>query len=201
MKRSAGLTLVETLIVITIIIVVVSIALPVIGKVRKSARITQSVSQMRQIYVAIEIYRSDYDGNEGSYTYKNLALPYHDYVLETKLGLSESVWQSPCGSDKTVFDTGPGGMLGWITYGPGTYDDRYVYPGSKSNPEYHTYLADYRQNAVLLLDYYCNEPGTNLQNPVTRKRALAILLSGKVVNTWRTGDAFYLQFYSDPPDQ
>ncbi len=59
-KRRA-ITLVEILIVLSIIAVLSAIAYPVIVRAKRSARITRSVSNMRQIHAALMVYVSDMD--------------------------------------------------------------------------------------------------------------------------------------------
>jgi prepilin-type N-terminal cleavage/methylation domain-containing protein/prepilin-type processing-associated H-X9-DG protein len=61
-KSHAGFTLVELLIVITIIAVLTAIGFPLATKMRESAKRTQCMSQLRQWGVAIGGYTADHDG-------------------------------------------------------------------------------------------------------------------------------------------
>ncbi len=58
--RAPGFTLVELLVVIAIIALLVSILLPAIGKSRVAARLTLSLSNSRQIGLAMQTYRNDF---------------------------------------------------------------------------------------------------------------------------------------------
>ncbi len=59
--RSA-FTLIELLTVIAIIGVLAAITIPVVGKVRESGRRTQSLSNLRQIAVAMNLHAGDHRG-------------------------------------------------------------------------------------------------------------------------------------------
>lgn len=58
--RSRGFTLIELLVVIAIIGLLVAILLPALGKARKSALLTKSLSNIRQICVSTAAYQDDF---------------------------------------------------------------------------------------------------------------------------------------------
>ncbi len=64
--RSSAFTLVELLVVISIIGLLVAILLPALGKARNSARTTICLSQMRQIGVGMHVYNN----STGSFVYR-----------------------------------------------------------------------------------------------------------------------------------
>jgi prepilin-type N-terminal cleavage/methylation domain-containing protein len=57
--RTAGFTLVELLVVTTIIAILAGIIFPVLHRARRSAYIPDEIAHMRQLYVGVTLYESD----------------------------------------------------------------------------------------------------------------------------------------------
>jgi prepilin-type N-terminal cleavage/methylation domain-containing protein len=196
-KNKLAFTLIEVVVVLAIVAVLVAILTPVLLSARQQGKITDSVSKVRQLYLSVQIYRSDWQGTddyaggfyEAGLPPQNLGLP--------AIGLPASFYASPCGPDKTIHDTGPTLVDGYITYAAAFYD-----PAMLKHPQsaYKNYLKTYRQNAVLFVDPYCNPAGTDMRKPGIEKRGIAVLLSGKIENRFRRGRASTLEWYSDPPN-
>ena len=61
--RSQGFTLIELLVVISIIAILAGFALPVFTSAQKKGRITDSLSNVKQVNLALRMYAGDNDGN------------------------------------------------------------------------------------------------------------------------------------------
>ena len=59
---TAGVTLVELLVVIAIIALLLAVLIPSLGKARAGARRVACTGNLRQIYVAVDLYTGSYDG-------------------------------------------------------------------------------------------------------------------------------------------
>jgi prepilin-type N-terminal cleavage/methylation domain-containing protein len=76
MRRfGVGFTLVEIMVCLAIISLVAAISVSAYGNARWSARQTTCVSNMRQIHVAMSLYRQDYDGSDSGTDFPSLGLP------------------------------------------------------------------------------------------------------------------------------
>jgi prepilin-type N-terminal cleavage/methylation domain-containing protein len=60
MRRKSGFTLIELLVVIAIIAILAAILLPVFASARKAARRTVCTSNLRQLCLALQMYKQDY---------------------------------------------------------------------------------------------------------------------------------------------
>src|SRR5690625_3224655 len=60
-SRNKGFTLIELLTVIAIIGILASILIPVVGKVRESAKTAACTSNLRQLGLGIHLYAADHD--------------------------------------------------------------------------------------------------------------------------------------------
>jgi prepilin-type N-terminal cleavage/methylation domain-containing protein len=62
--RRDGFTIVELLVVVSIIALLIAILLPAIGKARDAARVTQSQGNLRNLAVANDVYASDFNDRQ-----------------------------------------------------------------------------------------------------------------------------------------
>jgi prepilin-type N-terminal cleavage/methylation domain-containing protein/prepilin-type processing-associated H-X9-DG protein len=65
--KKQGFTLIELLVVIAIIAILAAILFPVFAQARDKARQASCLSNLKQIGVALDMYRSDYDGMNARY--------------------------------------------------------------------------------------------------------------------------------------
>jgi prepilin-type N-terminal cleavage/methylation domain-containing protein len=189
MRRSRGLTLVEVLVVISIIAIVVALVTPVLQQVRDSARVTSAVSYMHQIGKAIALYRSDWETGGAYSSCSDVGLPTYDYLWKTGLGLGSRPPESPCG-----YKSG----IGWDN-SRSAPDVLFVCIWDDIFPRIRSDLQEYRENTMIAFDPWCNPSGTEWDNPYAEKRAIGLLLSGRVINKRKAGFADKQKWWAPPP--
>jgi len=185
-KRSA-FTLLEVLSVTAIIATLAAITMPVYHRSVLSAKTQVSVNRLRQFGVAISLYQSQWDFR-GYDSLAALALPPASWSYGGMGGAFRHPddYRSPCGYDPSFDREVSTGGLGYYITVP--------HEGAM-------YLfRSYRQNSLLFYDFQCNPKGTGVADILQRKRSLGLLMSGQVVNAYKTGDVHSWKFYTNPPD-
>ncbi|MHC4650576.1 MAG: type II secretion system protein, partial [Planctomycetota bacterium] len=102
--RSKGFTIIELLVVISIIALLISILLPAIGKARDNAQVGVSKSNLRQIGVAMMTYAADWADRQVTYVRDNLGMYGGDVTV-----YSDHVYGSGAGG----VDAHPPMIVGW----------------------------------------------------------------------------------------
>lgn len=145
MKKSA-FTLVEVLVVVSILVLIAAIAFPVFSKVQRRAKEANSVAHMHQIWVALMAYRSDYETGGGGDMISSLGLPPHLITLVEDRKIPVAVIHT-----------------GGSSEGPNLPDVyTWLIPGEATNPwrpSWKTYYDSEGENCVFILDdTFGNEP-------------------------------------------
>ena len=164
MKR--GFTLVEVLVVVAIVAIVAAVMFPVLRRSKQSALETQSISNMRQLYVAIQLYRGESD-NVLYGKLEEMGLP--PAPSAKYLGNSVAALHPPMRRAGTLY---------------------YYYPIEsrldRRTPTWADYIAIHEATTVLLADAWFDlgkpqPPYTNaLMDPVVEKRLIGITVDGSI---------------------
>ena len=102
-RASKGFTIIELLVVVSIIALLVGILLPAIGKARDNARVNTSKSNLRQLGIAHKTYAADWADRHFTLVRDNLGLYGGDVVA-----YNEAIY----GGSKTRYDGHPGIIAG-----------------------------------------------------------------------------------------
>lgn len=184
-RATRAFTLLETGICIAIVAVVAALLTPALVRVKANAQISASMSNLRQIFVAVKLYQADYGGDGVYGSAAAMGLPDMVVVAKTRLGLPRETWLSPCGPNPKVT--------------PPMSPFHYNYSVSDS-PEFEQRALKFKENLVLAADLNCNDADVALYSEYVSKRALILLLSGRVLNRFAPGDIRRLEWWSLPSD-
>jgi prepilin-type N-terminal cleavage/methylation domain-containing protein len=123
MKRSRkGFTIIELLVVISIIALLVGILLPAIGKARDNARVNVSKNNLRQIGTALKTYASDWADRQITYDRDNLG----------QYGGDVSAYNSAVYGGGSGLELHPPIIAGWA-YSNGAYTGPWAYWSNQAN--------------------------------------------------------------------
>lgn len=129
-SRSGAFTLIELLVVIAIIAILAAILFPVFAQARKQAKLTQDMSNARQIGIALKLYLGDSDGTMPIFYAYNTRTPsgqpaYHGLPAHKGIEVQLQPYTKARDIFRSPFDTGgpfqatekPGSTTYWDTYG------------------------------------------------------------------------------------
>lgn len=225
-KRNHALTLLEALIVVLIIGMLAAMLYPVFESLKMKMKVVGTVQRMKQFHIALQMYRQDWGGADvftSFRSYYTVGLPPNiretgipEYVwmpVDPMLpGIRPEDWIGPCSPGPMQipesFDSGVqyGGARGHLRMVAHMYDPLVMLKpveggGFTANwLLYKDYLPQYRENAVVLAEFYCNRLDTKTLSPYVSRRGIALLLSGQVVNKYDQGNWNDLRWFSPPAD-
>lgn len=182
-----GITLVEVLIVIAILMVLAGVVAVAFTGVKTAARGARAVSQMRQLWVALKTYQSEY-GNDGYYgdpRQMGLPLPWEVFDTVPFLNASSSQLRIGCGSHPLD---------------PGLGDYSIMYFLSVVYRPYTLYAQTWKENLPIFIDMNCTPPNVDPNNQYVSRYGLAVLLAGNAVRKWNIGQHFDPAFWSVPSE-
>ena len=176
--RRRAFSLVELIVVIAIISVLAALISPALWRVKHSVNMTSSMSRLRQLGVAVQMYQADYQLQRPSVG----ELPPYGYVYSEFMGFAKDFFVSPCGYKDDI----EGNTLG-LSY--------QYWAGFEENEPLFQKHGD---NSALFSDPDCNENGDQWRSQYQSKRGLAVLYSGQVVNRYKPGDPGTMDWWSTP---
>lgn len=181
-RRFGGFTIVEVLVVAAIVALVASLTYPLYSSATRGAKLGVSASNMRQLYVAVALYRSAHDGDGRYGDLATMGLPDARWALLDRGGLPESLMQSPCGSHPSEQPS-----VLQVLYHPGDGEDPFP-----------MWLLAYKENLILYSDIQCTPPENALLNPYVSKTGVGVLLGGTIVRRAKPGDPYRPDWWAEP---
>lgn len=182
-----GVTLTEVLIVIAIIMVLAAVVAVAFTGVKTAARGARAVSQMRQLWVALKTYQSEYgqDGYYGDPRQMGLPLPWEIEDWRAHAGIKTRDVLVGCGWHPAEPAAGPYSIHYFlsVTYRP-----------------YALYAQKWQENLPVFIDMHCTPANTDLENRYLRRYGISVLLAGNAIRRWNTG-VFWDPIFWLPPSE
>ena len=173
--RKLGFTLVEVMVVIAIILLLAAIVTPIYLRSKRSAKETVSVENLRQLHLAMTLYRADYggDGIYGDVDAMGLptSLQLYGGLAGEPYGITEEMLASPCGVHPSL--DARLNVMYWMASG---------------GPRVEVASLEFQEDLILWYDPSCNDSGVQLENPYRSKLILGVLLGGELVRRRAKGN-------------
>lgn len=167
------MTILEVIVCIAIIVTLVSITAPAIAKAKQKAQIANTLSNLRQIFLGLSLYRENYGSNVDFGSASEMGLPPNLMISEAALKEvvgSKAVWRSPCCCH-------PDASSGAPTYTTYLTDYSEYFHAEDAWTDY---VMEYRNEAVLVYDLHCNDRGLSFTSPVSPVLGVGVRLGGHV---------------------
>jgi prepilin-type N-terminal cleavage/methylation domain-containing protein len=170
LKRHRGFTLVEALVVASVLVLLASLLFPVLAQAKRNAKMSRSMTQMHQIHVALMMY---VDGQAESGA-DGLGLPPGIGELASATRLDPNLLRTG-GSDWKL--PGEPAVYTWMPPRPHV-------PGDEGRiPLWREHLLRTRQNPVILLDETFSPTTDHFSN----KLGQGLYYDGHIARKWASG--------------
>jgi prepilin-type N-terminal cleavage/methylation domain-containing protein len=175
-------TLLEVLTCISIIVTVSAVSYPAFQAVKQYAKRNSAASNLKQLYLATAIYRSEC-GGDGIYgDAAEMGLPTASGPFPTPFNTFmqtyQPFWKSPCGLNQSWFPLENG-----QTEGP---EMEIIYRPADAST-FGSYAAVYRENSLLFYDVNCDDSDAPIDNKYLDHRGIAVLVEGQLVTPYKPG--------------
>lgn len=190
--RIRGVTLVEILVVIGVILILTAITVPVMSSAKRSAKVTATTVRLRNQWIALSLYRAEYDSDGRYGTSPEMGLPEFEV---RNMAVIDHTWPPPCGIHPDL----------WVNFwvrcfcgheGMSEEELNAALPKCRARISADSNL--YRENWILLIDDNCSDPDVKLRNVYQRKRAVGVFLSGQVKFKVGIGDHLKPGWWANP---
>ena len=168
MRRASvrAFTLIEVLSVIAIVAFLAALLFPVVKKAKERAKTTASMSNLRQIYVALQLYALDSEPNATSGTASDMGIPPSDMMLVYNPALfpnTEGIWKSACDHHPLA---------------PESFTNYSYYPANDGT--FPAYSRKYKGSAIWLTDFNCNPASVDIYADFEEKFAIGLRADGSI---------------------
>jgi prepilin-type N-terminal cleavage/methylation domain-containing protein len=169
MRRNTGFTLMETLVAIAIVLLVAAILFPVLSEAKRAGIRSESIVHLRQVGIAIEQYRNDYDGR--------LGFEHLDPYVEAGHVKNRGVLVSRA----DLFDDGYGHALSKCRDGHRAMETETSYEALFSNKNFFDYVKTVDPNAAILVD---RTHGSRFDDADGTCRLIEYFYSGRILRLY-----------------
>ncbi|MCH8274690.1 MAG: type II secretion system protein [Armatimonadetes bacterium] len=175
MKRK-GFTLTEVLVILTILAVLAALLFPVLRRATERGKEVTCLSNFRQMHIALELYRADYEGAGR-------------YGEAAAMGMPPTtLWLIPYGYDPREMRC-PG-----ISFT--NQVERALYMEMWGGKDWVPTVTEFEDDTVIYIDLNHSFPGRSIYSESNTHRAIGLYLGGHIETRIRTGSPDSLKWWS-----
>jgi prepilin-type N-terminal cleavage/methylation domain-containing protein len=186
MKKCRGFTLVEIITSVVIVAILVGILTPAFKSAKRSAEISSSLQNLRQLHLGLTLYRSEWDGDVNYGDLPEMGLPSDSQFAAAGLpGIpTNRAFPSPCGElpERTALIN-------------------YDYMIAEGGPAFVKTSLAFQDHLIVFADFNCNSASEPLWSEYFRHRGLGVLLDGHMVNQYKHGRMDKASWWASPIQQ
>ena len=177
MRYRRGFSLLELLVVISVILVLAAVLYPVFGSAKEAAKQTKCISNLHQLALAVQMYRTQSGAESEAGDVYAMGLP--PQPIHASLPISRQLGQ--CAGPNRMPLLAPTGFPYWYTVPP---------PGQMTADglTWGDYVSKVGDQAILFMDTNHNPAGTSIDATSVTKRVIAACLDGHVVDRVKAGN-------------
>ena len=186
-KHTQGYTMIEILVVISILLLLTAISYPVLVGAKRKAGEMKSVSNLRQLYYALAIYRTEHDGDGIYGQYDPMGLPPGLEALAKAYKLPHSAFLS-------------GGVLTLDSDVPPLFYVMWCYPVdapefSLCDKQWLDEVLSQEENTVILVDLWHNYGIATVDSEFVTRKGIGLRLNGSVETRNQRGDPLHFDYW------
>ncbi len=188
-SKNLGLSLIEIVVVVAIVLVLVAISYPVFMRAKEKTGEVVTKSNLHQLWIAMDVYRTEHDG-QGYYGHHALmGLPnvFDAYVSGWGFNISnEDLLRSGCLRHQD--HGGEPNERGWLRYT--------VYDNEETRyPLFEQFAQNQQENLIVFQDMNCGNEDVSLHDDAVQKTMIGVNLSGSILRKRKSGDPFTLAWW------
>ncbi|MBS1717695.1 MAG: type II secretion system protein [Armatimonadetes bacterium] len=165
-----GYTLLEVLTVVAILLLLATFLQPAFSESKLQGRIAASEMNLRQAYMAMQVYRNEWETVIYGTPFE-MGYPKDPYYVHAP---DPSIFKSPC------YDHGK------FQESDGYY---YAFFGDETDQEEQgKWVQRFLGQTPLFVDMDCNEGDVDFNSPEVTKRAICVTLDGNIISRRKKGD-------------
>jgi type II secretory pathway pseudopilin PulG len=194
MKRndtSRALSVVEVLIVLTVLALVAALLYPIVVRARDRAKEATCYGNLRNIQTAVALYRADYDGESKYGAPEAMGLPPSIARLMDYGAITKTTMQCPGrpfspGLRQAVY------TQYWPPFGRFAPSDSFL---ERMRAEWLEAVQRMREDTVIVGDLNHDFPGRDVHEGSVEHRAIGVTLGGQVDTAIRTGSPLNVRWW------